>query len=444
MGQSQPAAGDRRSGQMIIFVTLSLFFLFSVMGLAIDLGYSYYTKVYAQSAADAAATAAAKWATDHGFVCTTNIPCNSTYTCPNPVGTVNTAFQAGCAYAQANGFTNGGSQTVTLIANNTTPPNTTGLGTALWVKATVAQTVPHMFLFWAGFQSGSVATQAIAGISSSGGAGCVYVLDPDATKDALLITGAASLTGSSCGVYVNSTGAGAIDMQGSASITVTGGPGVQIRSPGTAIGNNPWSPISPNPTSVASVADPLSSLVAPSFDTTTCKHTNYSLASSSTDHIYPDGVYCGGITVGGSAHLTIDPGIYILKGGGYNSGNSAVVNGTGVTFFLTGTGGTGMQLTGASVNNLTAPSSGAYQGILFWQDPAFGYTAANNYGNSAVLNATGTLYFPTTALNLSGAIAASKMALAVKDLNISGSATFQQDVSGAYTGLVRSKAALIQ
>lgn len=35
---------QKRSGQMIIFVTLSLFVLFSVMRLAVDLGYSYYVK----------------------------------------------------------------------------------------------------------------------------------------------------------------------------------------------------------------------------------------------------------------------------------------------------------------------------------------------------------------------------------------------------------------
>src|SRR3954467_1423767 len=37
---------DRRSGQLIILMTTSLFLLFSVMGLAIDLGYSYTIKIW--------------------------------------------------------------------------------------------------------------------------------------------------------------------------------------------------------------------------------------------------------------------------------------------------------------------------------------------------------------------------------------------------------------
>ena len=300
-GKKHLKCTDRRSGQMVIFMTLTLFFLFSVMGLAIDLGYSYYTKVNAQGAADAAATAAARYATVNGFACTTGITCNSTYTCPSTqgtvtAGTVTSAFQAGCAYAATNGFLNAGQQTVTLIANNTTPPNSSGVSTSLWIQANVAQTVPHLFLFWAGFQNGSVASRATAGVTSSGGSGCVYVLDPSAAG-ALTISGAAALTGSSCGVYVNSTAAGAINMSGSAHITVTGGVGIQIRSPGTVTGNNAWDPISPNPTSVASVDNPLSALSMPTYSG--CDHTNYNLGSSSTATI-SQGVYCGGITVGGS------------------------------------------------------------------------------------------------------------------------------------------------
>jgi hypothetical protein len=124
---------DRRAGQVIIFVTLSLFFLFSVMGLAVDLGYSYYTKVAAQGAADAAATAAATYASNNGYACITNIDCSGPYTCPNTLGIINTAFKAGCAYAQSNGFTGGGSQTVTMSANSTASPYVSGISTALWI-----------------------------------------------------------------------------------------------------------------------------------------------------------------------------------------------------------------------------------------------------------------------------------------------------------------------
>src|SRR5580700_9095828 len=119
--------GDRRAGQMALFMTLSVFLLFSLIGLSADLGISYSIKVVAQAAADSAATAAAVYASKNGEACGSGLTCNSTYTCLSPPTSPPTsAFMAGCLYAQANGFTNTGSQTVTMIANNTAVPNEAG------------------------------------------------------------------------------------------------------------------------------------------------------------------------------------------------------------------------------------------------------------------------------------------------------------------------------
>ena len=150
---------DRRSGQMLIFVSLSLLVLVSITGFAVDLGYSYYIKIYAQGAADSAASAAAIYANTNGYACVGRaaLTCaNSTYSCPSSVTSVGTALQAGCAYAGVNGFTNTGNQSVSLIANTPAAaavPNETGNSPALWIQANVSQTVPHWFLYWAGFQS---------------------------------------------------------------------------------------------------------------------------------------------------------------------------------------------------------------------------------------------------------------------------------------------------
>ncbi len=170
---------DRRSGQIIIFVCLSLSVLFAVIGLAVDLGYAYMIRVTEQSAADSAAQAAARYASQNGFTCGVGgLTCNSTYTCANPPVTPPvTALEAGCLYAQANGFLNTGNQTVTLIANNTAPPNEAGnTSPVLWIQASVTQTVHNSFLYWAGFHSGTVASQAIAGVRAIPPTSCVYVL----------------------------------------------------------------------------------------------------------------------------------------------------------------------------------------------------------------------------------------------------------------------------
>ncbi len=124
------------------------------MGLAVDLGYSYFVKVYAQTAADSAATAAAIYANKNGYVCGSGVTCNTTYTCLSPpTSPPTTPLQAGCLYANTNGFVNTGSQAVSLIANNTAVPNETGNTPALWIQAQhVANRLPHLFLYWAGFQ----------------------------------------------------------------------------------------------------------------------------------------------------------------------------------------------------------------------------------------------------------------------------------------------------
>jgi len=437
-GRARP---DRRSGQIIIFATLTLFLLFSVMGLAVDLGYSYYVKISAQNAADAAAASAINYANIHGTTCGTDITCNSAYTCPSDVGTVDSAFKAGCAYAKSNGYTDG----VTLIANNNTPTYAPGVHTSLWIQANVAQSVTHPFLYWAGFHSGSVETQATSAIATLPNSSCIYVLDSSSTSGALTVSGAALLTAMSCGIYVNSSNATAlVDTNVSARIVAS-----QISVVGGV--SCPVNTCNPTPTTGAAVVtDPLANKLTAPAVSGTCTHTNYQLDHVATATISPDGVYCGGISAIGSSHLTLhstgQP--FILKDGGFSTGNSAIVDADGpVTIFLTApTSGKSapVVLGGASQVTLSAPSSGSYQGILFYQDPAHPGTTASSVGNSAVLTATGTWYMPKSVVSMSGAISTGKMALVVKDLTVANSATFQQDLTGSFTGLATKSVSLIQ
>lgn len=428
---------------MAIFMTMSLTLLFSVLGLSVDLGYSYYVKLQAQAASDAAATAAAIWANKNGYVCTDEIACNTAYSCPTNLASATTALQAGCLYAKANGFVNTGSQSVSLIANNT---SVGGASPALWIQANTSQTVSHWFLFMSGFASGPVAAQSVAGVNTNANSSCIYVLSASAL-DALNISGTSSLTTSSCGIYVNSNNTtAAINVSGSGSITATG---QKIYVVGT-VAKGSAATITPSPTTSTAVADPLAGLVAPTVSTT-CYKTNYSLGNANADTIDPGPngePYCGGITVSGTAVLTMHPGVYIMNGGGFNNTHGGTIKSTGgVTIFLTGQNGytaAGMQLVGDSITNLTAPEGGAYEGILFYQDPAVSYVTANQYANSATLNATGTFYFKTTALTFSGNVSGSKIGLVVSTLSIGGSSTFDQDVSGTATGLAKRSSNLLQ
>jgi hypothetical protein len=251
-------AMDRRSGQMLIFATLSLSVLMALIGLGVDLGYSYYVKTLEQAAADSAAQAAAIYAKTNGYACGTGITCGTTYTCASPATSpATTPFEAGCLYAQTNGFVNTGSQSVSFIANNTATPNESGNTPAVWIQANVSQTVGHWFLYASGFHSGPVAAQAIAGITITPAPGCLYVLSSSA-PDALNITGASSVTTSSCGVDVNSSDPStAINVTGSSTLTATGGGAINMVGGYTKDGT---STITPTPTVFSGVTDPLAHL----------------------------------------------------------------------------------------------------------------------------------------------------------------------------------------
>jgi hypothetical protein len=103
----------------------------------------------------------------------------------------------------------------------------------------------------------------------------------------------------------------------------------------------------------------------------------------------------------------VNPGTYILAGGGLNVSGNATLTGSGVTFYNT-------QKTGYSykpiftqdqaVLSLKAPTSGTYEGILFFQDRSISSTAPNvigaDGGGAGKGGLEGALYFKTTPVSL--------------------------------------------
>ena len=262
---------DRRSGQALILMTSSLLVLFGLLALVVDLGYAYYKLEQAQSAADSAALAAVAYALNNGRTCGQNgVVCGSVYTCDNPnLASATTDLQMGCLYAHANGFQNGGSQTVSMTANYSVPPGSTGNSATYWAQANVAETIPGLFslsqsapaglamLF--GLTAASSAASSTAAIHVTTSSSCIYVIDTGNTSGAFSASGSTTVT-SSCGIYVNSSSTSAMTLGGSAAVNSTV---IQITGNYTKSNN---STLSPTPaTGTTAVADPLASLPAPSF-----------------------------------------------------------------------------------------------------------------------------------------------------------------------------------
>src|SRR5260370_31248079 len=168
------------------------------------------------------------------------------------------------------------------------------------------------------------------------------------------------------------------------------------------------STISLVPTTGAHVSpDPLAYLTAPTVPAT-CDYTSYSL-NSGTATINP-GTYCNGITAGGTAVvLYLNPGLYILKGGGLSiaGGANIISNAGGVTIDNTSGGGynyKAIALAGGSTTSLAAPttsSGGALEGILFFDRTGTASDKEMITGGSAA-KFTCALHFPNSQVAFTG------------------------------------------
>ncbi len=167
-----------QKGQALLLVTVSLLAMCGLLGLAVDLGWSYFVKKSAQAAADSAALAAVTFAkanaTPPYITCNGSSPaalyCDSTpSTCASivasyPLSNVNSA----CLYAQQNGFQDGvGNVKVTVAANITSPaPTVQGVAVTYWVTVRVSQQIPQLFSAVFGNSSSLVSARATAALAN--------------------------------------------------------------------------------------------------------------------------------------------------------------------------------------------------------------------------------------------------------------------------------------
>jgi hypothetical protein len=177
----------------------------------------------------------------------------------------------------------------------------------------------------------------------------------------------------------------------------------------------------------------------PSYST--CDHSNYKVTNGATVNLTA-GTYCGGISIGGSVGtVNFGPGNYILADGGMSVNGSANLNGTGVTFFDTyktqANKYGAISINGSGTVSLTAPTSGTYKALLFYQDPRVSWSASNGstISGSATSMFDGIIYFPTTDLQYSGNSGTSSSptsgytVLIGYNIKINGTATINTDFS---------------
>ncbi len=429
----RPQELNRRAGQTLILFTLAVIPLFGMLGLVVDIGWTYYRKEVAKSAADAGANAAAiaayAAAQGSGITCSTSgVTCYATdYTCPAtmPTGTLDN-INIGCLYAKENGFTNSGNQTVKFRSGVGAAPGNAGLTLGYWVIATVTESVPQSFSAVLGFPTANITAQSITGDENpeGGGGGCIFALDTTAS-------GAVSLSGSStlqsgCGVFDNSASTSALSVAGSSSITTTGG--AVTRVVGSA-NSGTMSAVTPRPiTGSPAIGDPWAAMPAPTYGACTDNNAGIRITGSSTQTINP-GVICGGITVTSSSTLNLNPGMYVVKNGISISGSSRL-SGNGVTIFLVSGS---ISAGGSSILVLTGPPSGTWMGVVFYQDRTNTNAATLTGSTNQAIN--GMIYIPSAALSYNGGsnTAPTSTTIVCKTLSLTGSSFIKTPAVTAFT-----------
>ncbi len=114
---------------------------------------------------------------------------------------------------------------------------------------------------------------------------------------------------------------------------------------------------------------------------------------------YP-GVYCEGMHIYDS-DITLMPGTYYIHNGPLSIGKNSSVKGEGVTFVFSGRESFLYTYDEVSLD-LTAPKTGNYAGIIFFQDANSSKDKTSIIKGNAKIRLVGTTYFPTQDLFIGG------------------------------------------
>lgn len=380
-------AGDRRGNIAAVFALL-LVPLVGIMSVASETSSWFLFHHAMQSTTDAAVLAAAS---------------------NGDAGGGNTNYQQEAKAVASNlGFTNGSNNT-TVTANYLTSGCPSGAANCY--KVAISRCVPLYLVEVVGYngtgtpcttdqqliQATSYASAAVAGQNF-----CALALDPTGTAISQT-SGTMNLNG--CGVWVDSKSTNPSAFNQSGGIFVA----TEVDAEGKISGNNIQGTVNQNDTGTPP-QDPYAGIYSTnnvsSLISQPCPsgNKNVSVGTGQTKSIL-QGVYCGNLQVNGGT-LNLASGVYIFQG--VNFTTNGTISGSGVTIIMTCAT---PPCTGSSSNwsslsqnggamNLSAPTSGSWSGLLYYQDPnqpvcgsclgspEFKITSGTN-------TLQGALYFPT-------------------------------------------------
>ena len=396
---------QERRGAMLVFIAIAGIVLMGFLAMTLDVGAGSRQRRIAQTAADAGAIGGGQEIMRE-----------------RPLLVNGSAIDE----ATRNGFTAGGGTTVTV---NYPPSGAAGVyaGNTQYVEVTIGRTIPTIFGRIFNIDSLGIQARAVAGVSSFSN-NCVYTLDPAAAASLQIDNGADLVT--NCGVAVNSNNSCGVELNSSGDLNASPSP-VTLRGNYCAGGG---ASVTPAPqVDAAGVVNPLANLAMPTVGA--CDFTG-TFVVTGTMTLNP-GVYCGGISITNASNTAnLNPGTYIIAGGGLTVNNSGVINGSGVTIVLTtGTSAfKGLDFGTGCKAKLSAPTSGALKGILVFQDPAAPSTPTSTFACSSTSppELQGTIYLPNSSITFNGSDANTQImgAVIANKVIISGKINIVNDITG--------------
>ncbi|TAM62125.1 hypothetical protein EPN52_00945 [bacterium] len=335
-----------QTGQILPFVAIVIAVLLGLAALAVDAGYLRYNQRFQQTAADAAAFAgASQLAYD---------------------GTAINVVTASQNDASKNGFTNDGVKTIVTV--NTPPATGPYAGNAGAVEVLVKASHPAFFSAIFGAAVNWVTTRAVALAHGYTGGPCIYILNGHSIMNNQVIDAP------TCGITVNG------DLHFNSTTVAMS----SIVATGSVVGGT-YTDATPQQNSPIPAADPCLT-IASCRNLTNNPPPRCPGAPPLTGTQVIPGCYSG---INASGPMTFAPGLYVIDGDFSETGMT--LTGSGVTIYATGR----FMANGASFD-LTAPTTGPYAGMLFY-DAATTQPVNINASNSTL---GGMIYFPNAKINI--------------------------------------------
>jgi hypothetical protein len=431
-----PKAQTRESGQATAVLVLFLgTVMLGFMGFALDVGYFFHERRMAQAAADGAALIAAE---ESGYGNTSNMQ-----------GAAN-------AVATLNGFNTSATTnpaTVVLTTSTTGAYSSSG-GSAPsgWVQATVSQPVSGIFLSAFDHASTTLTISATA-IAGTGTTSTTCVCLEGTSGMDLNLSNGTKLQTNSCGITVNSSSSNAVGVVGGSTLSaltlgsvspnwdtssnVNNGGSVTSTTKvveGLANGCSPSLPAVPVDTSCS--VDPFTKISNGGSSYTVGPGSSYGTTQGGNTICY------NSLTIGANGDtVTLNSGIYVINGGTLHFESQKNLGGSGVIFYLEN--GASLVLDNGANISLTAPTSGTYQGVLFYQAPSDTNAISLQGGSSSTIS--GSILAPGAALTIgNGSASAVSSAIVASTLTMNGGGTLTATATSNLGSMSLSGSRLVQ